>query len=269
MAIPSNIASITSGITSFSNLILVNPQENVGYYQQSAPVPPGVDKQTINQQGFLFDYEGENTVQLESDITDHYVENNKSISDQVAIKPVMVSVQGFVAELNDIIPEIDKYVKLAQSKLSTLSPYTPDLSASALVLINEAILAYEVVANTVDSVQQTLATLGVGEYQNKQQKAFAKFYQAQQARTLFTIQTPWNIFTNMAIKSLRAIQNSETRMITDFEIQFKQINFINTTVVQEAQTRASAESSDQVNLGTNNPNESTVSIQSIFTGQGG
>ena len=269
MAIPQNVANITTGINSLSNLILVSPQENIGYYQQPAPVPPGVKEQSITQQGFLFDYEGENTIQLESDITDHYVESNSTISDQISIKPVTINVQGFVSELNDILPELNALINLAKSKLQTLSPYTPELSATALIAINEAILAYEVVSNTVDSVQQTLSSVGVGEYKNKQQKAFANFYQAYQARTLFTVQTPWNVFKNMAIKSLRAIQSAETRMITDFEISFKQINFVNSVIVApQLQERASSQYSDIINLGTNNTNESSVNSSSIYTSLG-
>jgi hypothetical protein len=270
MAIPQNVANITTGITSLSNLVLISPQTNIGYYQQTSTVPPGVDKKTLNKPGFLFDYEGENVVQLESDITDHYVENNSTISDQISIKPVTVTVQGFVAELNDILPEVNTLVKTAQSKLQVLSPYTPELSVTALVAINEAILAYEVIANTVDSVQQTLSALGVGEYKNKQQLAFSQFFQAYQTRTLFSIQTPWNIFTNMAIKSLRAIQNSETRMITDFEISFKQINFVNSYVEGgTAQERALSQYSDQINLGTNNTNKADLGVSDLSVQMGG
>lgn len=265
MAIPQNISTITTGITSLSNLILISPQTNIGYYQQPAPVPPGAEKQTISKPGYLFDYEGENVVMLESDITDHYVENNSTISDQISIKPVVVNVQGFVGELNDILPEVNNLVQTIQSKLSTLSPYTPELSATALIAINEAILAYEVIANTTNSVQQTLANF-TGEYKNRQQIAFANFYQAYIARTLFTIQTPWNIFENMAIRSLRAVQSGETRMITDFEISFKQINFVNTQIrVDSAQDRARAQYDDINNLGTNVANKTDVTANSIMT----
>lgn len=50
-------------------------------------------------------------------------------------------------------------------------------------------------------------------------------------RTLFTIQTPWAIFEDMAILNLRAIQDESTRMITDFEVSFKQINIASTALL--------------------------------------
>ena len=266
----SSIAGLTAGINNLSNLILVNPQKNIGYYQQSAPVPAGSPEQNQNVTGFLFDYEGENSIQLESDITDHFVENNKTISDQISVKPIVVTVQGFVGELNDILPFVDDLIRLAQSKLTTLSAFAPGVSTSALIAINEAILAYQVAANVVATTQQTIANLTGGQVQNKQQQAFTKFYQAFQDRTLFTIQTPWAIFDNMAIRSLRAIQSPETRMITDFEIQFKKINYVTTPdVAQKGQDRASAQYSEQVNLGSHTTNEALVPFSSVLGTIGG
>jgi hypothetical protein len=277
MQIPKNISAITTGITSASNLILINPQTNIGYYQQPVPIPAGVDKQKSTQQGFLFDYEGENSLTLESDITDHFVENNKTVSDQISVKPVVVSVQGFVGELKDffynpdsqIINNANNFATIAQSKLKTLSPYVPEVSAAALLVINEAILAAEVLANTSDAIEQTYDFAFNKEYLNKQQKAFSKFYQAYQQRVLFTIQTPWLILDNMAIKSLRAIQSADTRMITDFEIQFKQINFVQSKTYQQVlQERAAAKFSSLVNLGTNAANESVINALDQFKHMG-
>jgi len=273
-----SISSLTAGLTSFSNLILINPQKNVGYYEQAAPVPPGEVQTPQDVTGWLFDYEGENSIALESDITQHFVEDNTARTDQIAIRPIMVSVQGFVGELSDVLRAADgistdltSLGTLLQSKLQTLSAYTPELSTAALVAINEAVLGYQVAANAVNTVK-SLAGLGgkadagsPGDIQyttmTKQQKAFARLYSAFQSKSLFTIQTPWAIFRNMAIKSLRAIQSPETRMITDFEIQFQKIQYIELLVEpQVGQGRAGVAGAPVINGGSYIPAKSKTTF---------
>ena len=271
-----SISNLTTGINSFSNLILINPQTNIGYYEQIAPTSPGTVQSPQDVTGWLFDYEGENAISLESDITDHYVEDNTTRSDQIAIRPVVVNVQGFIGELTDVLPKFDligqninTFGQYVSSKLQTLSAYTPELSTTGLIALNEAFLAYQVAANAASTIQQTLNLGGdevsAGDIQfsqlTKQQQAFARLYNAHQSKVLFTIQTPWAIFRNMAIRSLRAIQSAETRMITDFEIQFKRIQYVSETeqANREAQNRLSCQSSSVINFGSYTPKQSSVS----------
>src|SRR6185312_8744514 len=98
----SSLASITTAATALSNLILVNPQKTIGYQPQNAPSNNGQTAQL--GPSLLFHYEGEQTASLESDITDHYIENNTAIQDQIALKPVIITTHGFIGELNDIPP---------------------------------------------------------------------------------------------------------------------------------------------------------------------
>lgn len=265
------VANATTGITSLANLILVTPQD-IGYYAQNAPIPAGAPQPEDAQReiGLLFHYEGENTATLESDITDHYVENNSTISDQISIKPEIITVQGFVGELTDALPKYNSLVKGIQSKLTQLSPYAPEFTTSALIAINEAILAYQVVANATTAVQQTLAW-GSGANQpknkfvNKQQYYFGQFYSWWKNRNLFTIQTPWAIFDNMAVKSLKAVQSGDTRMITDFEITFKKMYFINPqVVVNNATGRGASQRDTEFNSGPNSVNPARVTFTSQY-----
>ncbi len=259
----SGTTGITTGITSLNNLIFISPQNDIGYWAQSTPIAPGTPTPAKRNVGLLFHYEGENTATLEADITDHFVESNNSISDQIAIKPDTITVQGFVGELTDYIPDVTSIVNLVQSKLTVLTPYAPELTTSALININNAILAYQVLANTLSTVQQVF---GEERQKTKQQVYFARFYGWFYQRALFTVQTPWRIWENMAIKSLRAIQNADTRMITDFEITFKQINYVNPVYVTNPyQERAAVQYIDTVNLGTNNLALSTESADGVIT----
>ena len=229
------VNSLSTNINSLSNLAVINPQRNSGYQEQAAAIPPGSTEPSLSGKQYLFHIEGDNMIELQSDITDSYIETNSAINDHIALKPERVTVQGFIGELNDIFPiaPLGFGASFIAQKLTTLSAYSPELSASALIALNSVILAYQVAANLASSVGQTIATIKGQQYITKQAYYFGLFYSAWANRTLYTIQTPWNKYNNMAIESLRATQDSTTRMITDFEITFKKLRFIDTTTSTE------------------------------------
>lgn len=275
----SALSTATTTANALSNLILVKPNDNTGYRPQDA-------EGNLLGTELLFHYEGENTASLTSEITDHFVEDNTVINDQIALKPEIITVQGFIGELNNIVPESLKPLRFAAEKLQILSAYTPALSISAQVAYNTAEQLYRTAQTTkaaIDSWRtvnlsgQQVNVIGSNglrdqrpnQTQTKQQVAFQQFYGYWRTRTLFTIQTPWAIFSNMAIQSLRAIQSEETRMITDFEITFKMMRFaqvVRSNAIYENsqfQGRALNQGATETNLGVQNPVDS-IGLSSVL-----
>lgn len=287
----SSLTPITTTATALSNLVLVTPQSVVGYQPQNG-FSYTTGSQTYTNPALLFHYEGEQNVVLESDITDHFIENNTALQDQISLKPVMITTHGFIGELNDIAPIGNAIIQTLQAKLTTISAYTPELTIVADIAYNEAFQAYQVAASAVTSAVSAWGSLdnllvggGYGEnvignsglanavtgknsstiynlMQTKQQLAFQQFYGYWYARTLFTVQTPWAVFQNMAIMRLRSIQESETQTISDFEITFKQINLAFTSTgsnqaAQAYQNRAlnQNQAGNPVNNGTSSVNQ--------------
>lgn len=279
----SAVSSAANAARSLANLILVSPQKTVGYQPQNAP---SWKRNTAAQpKAILFNYEGEQSVALTSDITDHYIENNTPIQDQWALKPERVTTNGFVGELNDIAPAALQPLKTIAEKLTTISGYVPSLSTTALLAYANAFQLYQTGSSVLDSAVQTWASIngddgqsvinGAGitkaSNQTKQQIYFQQFYGYWKNRTLFTIQTPWAIFQDMAIESLRAIQDGETRVITDFEVTFKLMRFASTQITSDQlfdsnnfQGRALNQGAPIVNLGTSTLEASPVSFASAL-----
>jgi len=256
-----NLESLTSGMTKatgLANLILVFPGDKKGIQPQAASNLPQPPK-------FLFDFETENQVNLQADITDHYSEINETLNDQIAIRPERITTSGFISELNNVVPDLLKIPKLAAEKLINVPEYLPELSVTAQLVYNNAFQAYQAASSIAASAVSAYNNLrGEGETdpsQTKQQEAFAKFYGWFKSRTLFTVQTPWAIFENMAIENLRAMQDEETNSITDFQITFKKLYFAETEVVgglynsQSMQDRAKAQGSPLVDRGVQSPLE--------------
>ena len=275
----SSLSQASNAATSLSNLVRVTPNQNQGIQNQNGPIvnklntnvtipqPNGLTGALYKPSTILFNFVGEEVIDLESDITDHYTENNSPLNDNIALRPEIFRTSGFIGELNDIFPLGTTAVQIIQSKLQAISAYAPSLSATALVVINEAILAYEIANSLVASVQSLINTTqttinGVNvQVQTQQQVYFMRFYQYWLNRTLFTVQTPWAIFNNMVIKNLRAIQDRETQMITDFEITFKRFYVLNGTLnVNLAQGQLVAQSSSTQGQGINQLNTSSTSF---------
>lgn len=238
-----NLSAISSAQTTalaLANLILVSPQSNYGVQPQQKVLPDGSTTQL--DPPILFNYEGENSVMLESDVTDHFVEDNTAIQDQVALRPELITTHGYIGELNDVVPPLLAPLKLIADKLTTISAFTPGLSATAVLAYAEAQQAYAIASLAISAgVSAWGAINGTGDaitfqngnvfqrgVQNKQQIAFQQFYGYWRNRTLFTVQTPWALFENCVIKSLRSIQDAETRVFTDFEVTFKLMRFAQT-----------------------------------------
>lgn len=274
MADLSALAPITTTATALSDLILVSPQKTIGYQPQTGP-SQNTNANSQQPPAFIFNYEGEQVLILDSEITDHYVEKNSAIQDQIALKPENYVVRGFIAELNDIAPLGLQTVKTLADKLTVIDSYTPDLSETALIAYNTAFQLYQVAQNAYNAgvAAWSSATNSGGESvingaglksqpnQTKQQLAFQQLYGYQRNRTLFTVQTPWAVFQDMALMKIKAVQDPETQVITDFELTFKLLRFATTSVTGGTSTananllqgRASDQASGTVNLGTQNP----------------
>jgi len=223
-----SISAIAGAVSSVSNLLAISP---MGYNEYTALPGVAPDGTALAQEdAFLFNYEGENTALIESDITDHYVEDNTALQDQIALKPETITVHGFIGELNDVAPIGGGLLKLAQSKLTLIGAFAPSVSTTAMNAINTASQVYATANSAINTVKSIGGLLGLSSPPTtKQEDAFNKFYNWWLQRRLFQVQTPWKVFTNMAIRSLRAIQDPDTRTISDFEITFKTVRFAKTS----------------------------------------
>ena len=205
-----SLSSITTGATALGNLILVSPQNVIGYQPQNPPNANGTaNTSPYANPAILFHYEGEQTATFTSDITDHYIENNTAVQDQIALKPVIITTQGFIGDLNDVPPiqSLATIQQAIQTKLTVISGYTPSLSVTALNSYNEALFLYQTAHNAIQSGVSTWGALsGTGgesvisgtslakqSNQTPQQTYFQLFFGYWANRTLFTVQTPWEI----------------------------------------------------------------------------
>lgn len=258
------LSNTANAITALSNLILVSPEDK-GYQAESYVDASGVRHD--QPPAFLFNYEGEQSYILQSDITDHYVEDNTAIQDQIALRPEMITTSGFIGELNDIPPnQFLSALKTIAEKLTVISAYTPQLSITARITYNRALFLYSIANSVLNTAEAVISQSLFGAYpQNKQQKAFQQFFQWWQNRVLFTVQTPWGTRDHMAIHTIRAIQDESTRVISNFEITFKRMNFASTETFANQQPNTQGQLKAQSASLTNNGTQTLSTSSTTFS----
>lgn len=286
----STLSSTSSNAAGLSGLILATPKATVGYQPQNAP---SFKKDTnVQRPSLVFNYEGENVSTLKSDITDHYVEDNTAIQDQVALKPVIVKTEGFVGELNNIPPAALRALKEVADKLTPIPGLAPSLSETAELQYAKAFQTYQIAKNLANAAVGAWSSInglvngggvenvinGSTEFlppnpnQTQQQVYYSQFYGYWKTRTLFTVQTPWAVFQDMIIDELISTQDAETRTLSTFKVTFKQMRFASTLAQTIAlydntsfQGRLLSQGSSQVDLGISTLEQSSTSFDTALT----
>lgn len=200
--------------------------------------------QSFGAGGYVFDVQGESRAVLTADITDHYTEDNKAIQDHIAIKPVRITLKGYVGEVVFNGSGISNTVSILQKvtqKLTVISAFLPQLSSSA-TQIQQTLAAPGGSSLTLNSIQGALPAaaniyglvqnlLGATGNQSKQQNAYNYFAACQSQGVLMGIQTPWSFLTNMVVETIDVIQPDDSIFISDFSITFKQIRIAQTQIL--------------------------------------
>lgn len=198
--------------------------------------------------GFVFDIDGENKVELHTEITDHFLEDNSTVQDHIAIKPKKVTLKSYVGELVYRQDEsTDTFVQNAVRKLTVVNQYLPQLTQMALQtkeFVNNNIdtfsfgnikeLATERTINRVSDYWSLAKNLVNSS--SRQQQAYMYFKSLMEQKILVSLQTPFEFVNNMAIESVTAIQSEESKGISDFTITLKELRFAQILNVPDGQS---------------------------------
>lgn len=209
--------------------------------------------------GYVFDIEGESEVMLSAEITDHFIESNSTVQDHIALRPKRIQLSTFVGELvyyterNGPTP-----VEKVARKITQINAFLPALTQS--------VMQARGIINTVrgaDTFKPPLSPL-LDIYafvrnsffnQNKQQQAYQYFKALMENRVLFSVQTPFEFCTDMAIESISATQDATTRTVSNFSLVLKHIRKVSTqtgiltTAAMVAEGRTGTQNQTEQNIG--------------------
>ena len=179
--------------------------------------------------GFVFDLIGPEEVTLQSDITDHYVEDNYAIQDHIAQKPILYVAKGYIGELVNLFPNTLLSILTTVQSLDAVDAFKPTFSAQANQVYNQISAVGNQVVNVVGQAKNIYDLLsGVSTTANRQQNAFNAFINFWQNRTSCTIETPWGVLYSMYVERITPAQSENTQIISEFTVSFKQIRLTTT-----------------------------------------
>lgn len=203
--------------------------------------------------GFVFDISNDSIIELDSEITDHYLENGTPVEDHIALKPERVTLSGFCGEYRNIVSDEKGVVQKVAEKLTTVASYLPPLNQAADTIFSRlsgksslSDLSLSEMVDTGTDLFKAYRNINLPE--DNQSEAFLFFEALRNARVTFTIQTPYRYYTDMAVESIKAIQSGSTVDESSFEITFKKIRYVVTKLTSATEETEKTEDSLQGRL---------------------
>jgi hypothetical protein len=192
----------------------------------SSPLNQGIS-------GWVFDIPSGESVDQSCDITDHWIETGSFINDHAVIKPVRITLSGFVGNLVYRSPqpgELGYALSNLSSKLTEVDayvgPFTDQYTAKAAKTLERA----SYVANQVDAISKRATNIlkyfaGDGQQINPMQLAYLQLSGLHRSKQVVTVQTPWEYFPKMMIESITSSQDETSNDITSFSVMLKEVRF--------------------------------------------
>jgi len=191
--------------------------------------------------GFVFSTRDTDRLELRADITDYVVEDNSAVQDHIAIKPLTVTLRGFVGELvNEVAPLTrGQQLNVIQNVLTDVDEYLPNFSQSGLEAyvraVSEKDNTIEELDKAIVAAQNLAGTVGISVPGiTAQERAYSNLQAMFRSRQIITVETPWGYLDSMAISSVIVEQNGKTKQISDISVSLKQLNF---TKLETVETR--------------------------------
>ena len=198
--------------------------------------------------GFKFHVPQSEQVNMESDITDHYIDTGSPVQDHISRKPVTVTVRGYQGEYYYTVHPIESVLSQVTPTLALVKQFLPKISsvtqkvkdASAATVFSKTFLRHS--DDTLNAVDLFEIFQDLYKITSAQTRAFLFFEALWRSEALFTVETSWKRYDNMVIQKIVPLRDNNAD-ITDFTVTFKQIS--RTTTLAESVKKAAGRLKDQ------------------------
>lgn len=189
--------------------------------------------------GFRFNVPLGEKVKMENDITDHYIDTGTPVQDHIAHKPLIITLTGLqgeyfysVHQIQDMLAKVIPTMALVAQFLPKLTPATIQKKYAQSKAMeskhagnnNSVQLQAHIQRKVFNAVDLFREFQSLYKLKSAQTRAYLFFEAMCNSRAVFTVETTWERYDNMAV--LSAIpKRDENADITDFTVTFKQITF--------------------------------------------
>jgi hypothetical protein len=188
------------------------------------PRTPGIN-------GWVFDVKKTESVELDADITDHYMEDNTYLNDHIVRKPIIITLSGYIGELVATKPFfVNEILKFMAQSLVSISEFTGDytdqVTQNILDIINQVQSYITTVNQAIEKTKNIIKQFkSPGIVETAQEEAYNDLYNFFLSTDLLTVQTPFSYFENMKIIKISMSQGEDSVDYSDISITLKQMRF--------------------------------------------
>lgn len=218
---------------------------------------------------------GDETLTVDSDVTDHYVESNTAYQDQISIKPKIYTVSGEVGELvwyqKDSASQI--FGQVAQ-RLEGVISFLPVRSKSFNQFKDKAMKVAQWVdtaSNVASKISNLWNSATTGSLTHQQQAYQELLAMRDNRQPLPMIKTPWGILQDYVITNIKLTQPKETKDKSFISISFKEFRTVSVSTVkfdpEKYQGNAVFEHQPKTDNGTTSGLDESTSVPNNKEGQ--
>lgn len=170
---------------------------------------------------------GAESIQLNADITDNYVESNVAFQEHIALKPKIFTVSGEVGELtwykND---RVESETLAVAQKLVPVVSFMPPISKKATAIQDKAMKIIGVVDSLDNFANRVWQLLSNEDVDTEQKKSCKYLMVLWEARTPINIKTPFGTLRNYVIQNIEFTQPERTKDKSKVKISFKEFRVV-------------------------------------------
>lgn len=197
---------------------------------------------------------GAETIQLNAEITDNYVESNIAYQDHIALKPKIFTVSGEVGELtwykND---SVESVIEAIPQKLVPVVSFLPSITKKAQQITDKAMKIIGVVDSLDNFSNRVWQLLSNEDVDTEQKKSCAYLSLLWGNREPINIKTPFGTLNNYVIQNVEFTQPERTQDKSQVKISFKEFRIVNEKYgefnLNKYQSRASAQKTSKKSKG--------------------
>jgi hypothetical protein len=193
--------------------------------------------------GWVFDIPTGEEINLSADVTDHPTENGSFISDHVVVKPIQITLSGYVGNLVYRVPQpgsAEYQADQLTSKLLAVNSYLGPLTQGATQMAAAVTSQVSYIANQVNAIKKKATNIvnffkGAEKEPDPQTIAYHELKALWKSKQIVSLQTYWEFFGTMIITNVTARHDDQTDDYTDISVTLKEIRLVNvkTTAVKE------------------------------------
>lgn len=199
--------------------------------------------------GFKFHIQEQERIEFDSEITTHYVEDNRPVQDHIALRPVMITVKGLQGEYFHSVNPIEDTLALVTPTMSLVKQFVPKVSnfvkqQKSKKIVDSAGKAVKTsdggyaltgsITNTTTTNFNAVDLFSIFQDLYKltsaQARAYYFFKALYKSKALFSVETSWERYDNMVLKSMIPMRDNSLD-ISDYTLTFQQINFVQSMVL--------------------------------------